>query len=64
MISRDNSAQNINGKYVRPAVFWGNSDDVKPTDDIANGSIFVEMDTSTVYTFNYDDTAWVPWGGE
>lgn len=64
MISKENSAQNINGKYIRPVVLWGTSDDSKPTEDIANGSIFVEMDTSTVYTYNYDTATWAPWGGE
>ena len=63
MITPDNTAQLINGKWIRPVTLWGNSTDVKPTEDVANGSIFVEMDTSTVYTFDYASTEWQPWGG-
>lgn len=63
MITPDNTAQLINGKWIRPVTLWGSSTDVKPTEDVANGSIFVEMDTSTVYTFDYGNTEWQPWGG-
>lgn len=64
MITPDNTAQLINGKWIRPVTLWGTSTDTKPTEDVANGSVFVEMDTSTVYTFDYTSGEWQPWGGD
>lgn len=64
MITPDNTAQFISGKWIRPVTLWGNSTDSKPTVDVANGSVFIEMDTSTVYTFDYTSGEWQPWGGD
>ena len=35
------------------------STDTKPTDDIANGSILIEMDTGTIFMFDADGADWV-----
>jgi len=42
--------------------FAGLHDDSKPT-GVANGSVFIEMDTSKVYMFNADSGEWVEIGG-
>ena len=35
------------------------SSDTKPTDGIANGSILLEMDTSTFYAFDESTSEWL-----
>lgn len=35
------------------------STDAKPTENIRNGSILVEIDTGTVFFFNEDSSTWV-----
>ena len=55
-------AQNDNGKYINSVEGRGLSTDTKPTDGIANGSILLEMDTSTVYMFDADSETWKEWG--
>ena len=41
------------------------STDTKPTTDVNNGSLMLEMDTGKVYVFDQDNTTWVevslPW---
>ena len=61
MITNDKNAQKIIGKYVRPVTLFGLSTDTKPEEKIANGSVFIEMDTATIYFFDLDGTQWVPW---
>lgn len=61
MITNDKNAQKISGKYVRPVTLFGLSTDTKPDEKIANGSVFIEMDTGTIYFFDLDGTQWVPW---
>lgn len=39
-------------------VVAGLSTDAKPTDGIANGSMFVEMDTGKIYLFDADGATW------
>ena len=34
------------------------STDTKPTEDIANGSVLIEMDTKKVYMFDGDNALW------
>lgn len=62
MITPDYGAQLIDGRYVRPVTFFGLSTDTKPTDYIANGSVFIEMDTSKVYFFDAANSQWREWG--
>lgn len=61
MITPDYGAQLIEGKYIRPVTFVGLSTDVKPVEDVANGSIFIEIDTSTLYFFDLDNEEWKEW---
>lgn len=62
MITPKNSAQLIGNKYRRPQTFFGLSTDTKPTDNIVNGSMFIEMDTSTRYFFDQENEEWHAWG--
>ena len=39
--------------------FSGDSTDTKPTDNVANGSTFTEVDTGDVYMFNGKTSTWV-----
>lgn len=39
-------------------VVAGLSTDSKPTDGIANGSMFVEMDTGKIYLYDADGATW------
>lgn len=36
----------------------GLSSDTKPTEDIPNGSSFLEMDTGNVYVFDKENSQW------
>lgn len=47
----------IFGKWV--SELFGLSTDEKPVTSIPNGSIFVEIDTGSVYFFNEEATSWV-----
>lgn len=35
------------------------STDTKPTVDVANGSLLLEMDTGKIYAFNRDSAVWI-----
>lgn len=37
----------------------GLSTDTKPTDDVRNGSVFVEMDTGLVYLYDKENSTWI-----
>lgn len=43
--------------------FYGLSTDTKKTERIANGSIFIEMDTGDTYFFDEENTRWIKAGG-
>lgn len=62
MITPENGAQYITNRYWRPKTFYGLSTDTKPTDNIVNGSVFIEMDTSTMYFFDQENAEWHEWG--
>lgn len=51
----------VGGTYVdKTAEFYGLSTDTKPiSDEIPNGSIFIEMDTSQGYFFDAENQAWI-----
>ena len=51
------------GAYVGAVDLYGLSTDTKPT-SVGNGSVFVEMDTSTVYIFDAHSGDWIAWGGD
>ena len=40
---------------------YGLSTDTKPTTNVANGSEFVEMDTSTIYFYDRANSEWRAW---
>ena len=40
-------------------VFIGLSSDTKPTDGIYNGSVFLEMDTQTIYMWSEEGQEWL-----
>lgn len=50
-----------NGTVVQStmAEFYGTSSDTKPTQDIVNGSAFLEVDTGKIYLFNESTSTWV-----
>lgn len=62
MITPDYGAQMIEGKYIRPVTFVGLSTDEKPVAGVANGSIFIEIDTSKLYFFDLEGEEWKEWG--
>ena len=47
----------------RIANYFGLSTEAKPTDGLATGSLFIELDTGTVYYFNEATTTWAVFGG-
>lgn len=48
-----------NGTVAHMTEFFGNSTDTKPTDNLVNGSTFVEVDTGKLFLFNEAASAWV-----
>lgn len=40
-------------------VFIGLSSDTKPTDGIYNGSVFLEMDTGSIYMWSEEGQEWL-----
>lgn len=62
MITPENSAQFIETRYWRPKTFYGLSTDIKPTENIVNGSAFIEMDTGTLYFYDQAGETWREWG--
>ena len=42
--------------------YVGLSLDDKPTEDVTNGSCFLEMNTGKIYFYNEEDEQWVEWG--
>ena len=50
------------GVAVNTYTIAGVSTDNKPTaEDVGNGSVFIEMDTSKVYFYDEADDAWYEW---
>ena len=47
------------GEYKRIVTIFGNSSESKPTDGIAYGSVFVEVNTGKAFLFNEDTSSWV-----
>lgn len=61
MITPEYGAQKINNRYWRAKTYYGLSTDSKPTEGVANGSAFVEMDTSKLYFFDLENVTWILW---
>ena len=52
------------GATVNTYTMLGKSTDVKPTtEDVGNGSAYVEMDTSNVYFYDEAGQSWIAYGG-
>ena len=63
MITSEKAAQYRNGVYSATETYFGLSTDTKPTGDtVANGSCFLEMDTSKIYFYDADGAEWQEWG--
>lgn len=43
--------------------YMGLSTENKPTEGLATGSLFIELDTATIYYFNEATTTWAVFGG-
>lgn len=57
------SHYSANGVSVNVYSFAGKSTDTKPTtEDVGNGSDFIEMDTSKVYFYDEAGQSWLEWG--
>lgn len=62
MITSQNQVQLQDGVYISAVTLFGLSTDSKPTTGVANGSIFMEMDTSSIYLYDAAAAQWVEWG--
>lgn len=49
--------------FIPDGYYAGLSTDEKPTKSVRNGAIFVEMDTATIYFYDKDGGAWLPFEG-
>lgn len=54
-----------NGSFKFKTYFEGKclSTDTKPTEDVVNGSVLLEMDTSKIYMFDESGIQWMEVGG-
>ena len=53
------------GVSVNTYLMAGLSSDTKPTtEDVGNGSCYIEMDTSKVWFYDEGSTTWLEWGAE
>ncbi len=54
------SVEKIAGQNTtRSTEFRGLSTDTKPTDNVPNGSTYLEMDTSKVFGFDEEHKVWI-----
>lgn len=64
MVSVNQTVQYINNVACVISTYCGLSTDTpKPTEGVANGSAFIEMDTSKLYFFDAANATWYEWGG-
>lgn len=63
MITKNDQIQWFNDNTVAnyTTVYYGLSTDQKPTEGIANGSVFIEMDTGKIYFYDLENTTWREW---
>ena len=64
MVTPINTIQNIDGVSCATSTYFGLStdSDSKPTEGVGNGSAYIEMDTSTIYFFDAENSTWLEWG--
>ena len=58
MIAMTKIGTNIKDENSSILEIIGLSTDTKPTDNISNGSIFIEMDTSKIYFYDLQNKQW------
>lgn len=64
MITPNNAVQYTGNVACVQTTYCGLSTDTpKPTEGVANGSAFIEMDTSKLYFFDAANATWREWGG-
>lgn len=51
------------GKFGKPVTIYGLSTDEKPT-TCMNGSVFIEMDTDSIYFYDQANNTWRMWGDD
>lgn len=52
------------GKYMGAEMYYGlSSDQTKPA-GVGNGSVLIEMDTSTIFFYDAESGDWLEWGAE
>ena len=62
MVTPINTIQSIDGVSCVTSTYFGLRDDSKPTEGVGNGSAYIEMDTSTIWFFDAENSAWLEWG--
>lgn len=58
MITITKDKINLTNENNSIQTIFGLSTDTKPTDEIINGSIFIEMDTSKIYFYDLENEQW------
>lgn len=53
-----NDRSGTTNKVKALVTIYGSSNDDKPTDNVANGSIFIATDTNAIYMFDEENTTW------
>lgn len=57
-VYRENGVAITEGGALVEKGYRGLSTDEKPTENITNGSIFIEIDTGKLYMFDLESTEW------
>jgi len=58
-IIKTNNIRTENGVEKKEIELRGKSTDPKPTEGIENGTVFIEIDTETIYFFDADVKDWI-----
>lgn len=58
MITITKEKINLTNENNSIQTIMGLSTDTKPTENITNGSMFIEMDTSKIYFYDIDNLQW------
>lgn len=54
----ENGTRYESGVQIKYVELFGLSTDAKPTTNVANGSVFIEMDTKKLYFFDETNSQW------
>lgn len=63
MVTTDKDFENLPTKD-HPRTYYFISTDSKPTTNVINGAVGIEIDTSKIYFFNKGSSTWVEFGDE